>query len=100
MRRAEWHPPLLSFIHAKPETRHRPRHLQSFRTHMKASTRHRMQLPASNGMECLACSPRGRGGGTATARAAPTEGKRMDKILTLLILLLQGVKLVLEYLNR
>lgn len=48
----------------------------------------------------MACLPRGRGGGTATARAAPTEGKRMDKILTLLILLLQVVKLVLEYLNR
>ncbi|MCP1609487.1 hypothetical protein J2848_001134 [Azospirillum lipoferum] len=44
--------------------------------------------------------PRGRGGGPATARAAPTEGKRMEKILTLLILLLQVVKLVLEYLNR
>ncbi|CAO3400868.1 hypothetical protein [Azospirillum palustre] len=36
----------------------------------------------------------------ATARAALTEGKRMDKILTLLILLLQVVKLLLEYLNR
>jgi hypothetical protein len=43
---------------------------------------------------------RGRGGGTATARAALTEGKRMNQILTLLILLLQLLKLVLEYLNR
>ncbi|WP_161958126.1 hypothetical protein [Azospirillum palustre] len=43
---------------------------------------------------------RGRGGGTATTRAALTGGKRMDKILTLLILLLQVVKLLLEHLNR
>ncbi|CAO3354744.1 hypothetical protein [Azospirillum melinis] len=42
----------------------------------------------------------GRSGGTATARAALTEGERMEKILTLLILLLQVVKLALEYLNR
>ncbi|WP_158285369.1 hypothetical protein [Azospirillum sp. TSH64] len=48
----------------------------------------------------MACLRGGRGGGTATARAALTEGKRMDKILTLLILLLQVVKLLLEHLNR
>lgn len=48
----------------------------------------------------MACLPRGRCGRMATARAALTEGKRMDKILTLLILPLQVVKLVLEYLNR
>ena len=45
-------------------------------------------------------SPGDRGGGWATARAALPEGKRMDKILTLLILLLQVFKLLLEYLNR
>ncbi|WP_158285526.1 hypothetical protein ACHMW5_26705 [Azospirillum melinis] len=44
--------------------------------------------------------PRSRGGGTATARAVLTEGERMEKILTLLILLLQVVKLPLEYLDR
>lgn len=48
----------------------------------------------------MACLRRGRGGGTATARAALTEGKRMNQILTLLILLLQLLKLVLEHLNR
>ena len=65
---------------------------------MKASTRHRMQLLDSNGMGCLACLPRDRGGGTATARAAPTEGKRMGKILTLLILVLEIVKRLLDLL--
>ena len=41
-------------------------------------------------------------GGTATARAAVTEGKRMNQILALLILLSQPLKLELEleYLNR
>ena len=43
---------------------------------------------------------RGRGGGVATTRAARMEGKRMNQILTLLILLLQVLKAVLDYLNR
>ena len=60
----------------------------------------RMQLATSSRSGCLACLPRGRDGGTATARAALTEFKRMDKILTLLILPLQVVKLLLEHLNR
>ena len=60
----------------------------------------RFQLAATTCLVWLDCLPGGGGGGAATPRAAPTEGKRMDKILTLLILLLQVVKLVLEYLNR
>ncbi|CAO3409394.1 hypothetical protein [Azospirillum largimobile] len=36
----------------------------------------------------------------ATTRAARMEGKRMNQILTLLILLLQVLKAVLDYLNR
>ncbi|PWC36209.1 hypothetical protein TSO352_13825 [Azospirillum sp. TSO35-2] len=42
---------------------------------------------------------RGRGGGLAATAAAITEGKRMDKILTLLILLLEIVKRLLDLLH-
>ncbi|ALG71264.1 hypothetical protein AL072_10490 [Azospirillum thiophilum] len=59
-----------------------------------------MQLTSCKRQGCLAWLPGGRGGGPATARAALTEGTRMNQILTLLILLLQLLKLVLEYLNR
>ncbi|CAO3422805.1 hypothetical protein [Azospirillum doebereinerae] len=43
--------------------------------------------------------PGGRGGGKATARAARLEGKRMEKILTLLILVLEIVKRLLDLLH-